>query len=79
MDHPLAYLLLFIASIAAAMVNSVAGGGSLISFPALIAVGQPPIFANATNTAAICCPVLFQVQLLIIVILMYIKGCLLHS
>ena len=30
-----------------------AGGGSLISFPALVASGLPPIVANATNTAAI--------------------------
>jgi uncharacterized protein len=53
MDHLFGYVLLFIASVAAAMINSVAGGGSLISFPALIALGQPAILANATNTAAI--------------------------
>jgi uncharacterized membrane protein YfcA len=52
MEHLLGYILLFIASIAAGMINSVAGGGSLISFPALIALGQPAILANATNTAA---------------------------
>jgi hypothetical protein len=33
-------------------VNSVAGGGSLISFPALLAVGYPSITANMTNTVA---------------------------
>lgn len=32
--------------------NSVAGGGSFITFPALIFVGIPPIIANATNTFA---------------------------
>jgi uncharacterized protein len=32
--------------------NSVAGGGSFVSFPALIFVGVPPIPANATNNAA---------------------------
>lgn len=32
--------------------NSVAGGGSFLSFPALIFAGVPPISANATNNAA---------------------------
>jgi uncharacterized protein len=45
-----------LAPIAAAFVagamNSVAGGGSFISFPALIFAGVPPISANATNNAA---------------------------
>ena len=44
---------LFLAGIIAGAINSVAGGGSLISFPALIAFGIPPIPANATNTAAV--------------------------
>ncbi|MFI5166705.1 MAG: sulfite exporter TauE/SafE family protein [Thermoanaerobaculales bacterium] len=44
---------LLVAAVIAGAVNSVAGGGSLISFPALVAVGQPAILANATNTAAI--------------------------
>jgi uncharacterized membrane protein YfcA len=44
---------LFLAATVAGAVNSVAGGGSLISFPALIAAGQPAILANATNTAAL--------------------------
>src|ERR1051326_7196815 len=35
------------------MINSVAGGGTLISFPALIFVGLSSVTANATNTAAI--------------------------
>ncbi len=43
----------FFAGILAGAVNSVAGGGSLISFPALVAFGLPAINANATNTAAI--------------------------
>lgn len=33
-------------------VNALAGGGSLISFPALLAVGYPPVAANVTNTLA---------------------------
>jgi len=35
-------------------VNAIAGGGSLISFPALLAVGVKPVAANITNTVALC-------------------------
>jgi uncharacterized membrane protein YfcA len=35
------------------MLNSVAGGGSFITLPALIFVGVPPVAANATGTAAL--------------------------
>ncbi len=49
----LVHLGLFLAAAVAGIVNSVAGGGSLISFPALVAFGQPAILANATNTAAL--------------------------
>ena len=41
------------ASLAAGAVNAVAGGGSLISFPALLAVGYPALTANVTNTVAL--------------------------
>ncbi|MEO6829534.1 MAG: sulfite exporter TauE/SafE family protein [Acidobacteriaceae bacterium] len=41
------------ASLLAGSINAVAGGGSLLSFPALLQVGVPPIFANATNTVAL--------------------------
>lgn len=44
---------LFFAAMIAGAINSVAGGGSLISFPALIAFGVPSVPANATNTAAL--------------------------
>jgi len=43
---------LFFAGMAAGAINSVAGGGTLISFPSLVAFGQPEIVSNATNTAA---------------------------
>jgi len=43
---------LFVAAMIAGVINSVAGGGSLISFPALIAFNVPSVPANATNTAA---------------------------
>src|SRR5205823_5881527 len=46
-------LLLFLAAVAAGAINSVAGGGGFIAFPALIFTGMPPIHANATNTAAL--------------------------
>jgi hypothetical protein len=45
--------LLFIAAALAGALNSVAGGGSFISFPALVFIGVPPISANATNTVAL--------------------------
>jgi uncharacterized membrane protein YfcA len=45
--------LLACASAAAGVVNSVAGGGSLISFPAAVAFGLSPLAANATNTLAL--------------------------
>ena len=44
---------LFLAAIAAGAINSVAGGGSFISFPALLLAGVPPISANATNATAL--------------------------
>ncbi len=46
-------LLAFGAAFAAGAINSVAGGGTLISFPTLIWLGLPSIVANATNTVAI--------------------------
>src|SRR5580658_11189902 len=46
-------LLLFFAALIAGLLNAVAGGGSFISFPALLFTGMAPIAANATNTAAL--------------------------
>jgi uncharacterized membrane protein YfcA len=40
-------------AVVSGMMNSVAGGGSFLSFPALLLVGVPPIQANATNTIAL--------------------------
>ncbi len=45
--------LLAAAAVAAGAVNSVAGGGSLISFPAAVAFGLSPLVANATNAVAL--------------------------
>ncbi|MFC6022725.1 sulfite exporter TauE/SafE family protein [Plantactinospora solaniradicis] len=47
-------LLLIAAGLAAGTVNAVAGGGSLITFPALIAVGLPPVPATVSNSIAVC-------------------------
>jgi uncharacterized protein len=44
----------FIAALAAGFVNAIAGGGTLISFPVLVAIGIPPVAANITNTIALC-------------------------
>ena len=46
--------LLFIAGLFGGMLNSIAGGGTFITFPALLLAGVPPISANATNTFASC-------------------------
>jgi len=43
-------LVLFVAGFLGGILNSVAGGGSFITFPALLFAGVPPIIANATNT-----------------------------
>jgi uncharacterized membrane protein YfcA len=42
------------AAVAAGLVNALAGGGTLISFPVLTAVGVPALAANVTNTVALC-------------------------
>jgi len=47
------WLILALAGAAAGVINAIAGGGSLVSFPALLFVGVPPVTANATNTLAI--------------------------
>jgi len=47
-------LSLFTAGFFGGILNSIAGGGSFITFPALLFFGVPPISANATNTFASC-------------------------
>jgi uncharacterized membrane protein YfcA len=41
--------ILAVSAAAAGVVNAIAGGGTLITFPALLATGVPPVQANATN------------------------------
>ena len=47
-------LILLLAGVTGGMLNSIAGGGSFITFPVLLLVGVPPVAANATNTFASC-------------------------
>lgn len=44
---------LLLAGLVAGGLNAVAGGGSLVTYPTLIAVGVPPLHANATNGIAV--------------------------
>ena len=44
---------LTIAAAAGGAINAVAGGGTLVTFPALLVFGTPPIIANATSTLAL--------------------------
>jgi uncharacterized membrane protein YfcA len=44
---------LMIAAAAGGAINAVAGGGTLVTFPALLVFGTPPIIANATSTLAL--------------------------
>ena len=44
---------LMIAASAGGAINAVAGGGTLVTFPALLFFGTPPIIANATSTLAL--------------------------
>ncbi|MGH3857802.1 MAG: sulfite exporter TauE/SafE family protein [Pseudonocardiaceae bacterium] len=46
--------LLLVAGIVSGTVNALAGGGSLLLFPALLAVGLPPLAANVTNSVIQC-------------------------
>lgn len=51
--HPGTGLLLFAVGIAAGVVNGLAGGGTLIVFPTLLALGYPALTANVTSTVGI--------------------------
>ena len=45
---------MFAAGLIGGVINSIAGGGSFVTFPALLLAGVPPVSANATNTFASC-------------------------
>ena len=44
------FVILVLAGLLAGSINALAGGGTLISFPALMWVGVPPVMSNATAT-----------------------------
>lgn len=46
-------LLAFLAAIAGGAINSIAGGGTLVTFPAIVALGLSPLTANATSTVGL--------------------------
>jgi uncharacterized protein len=50
----LEFVLVGLAAVLGGAVNALAGGGTLITFPMLIAVGIPAVAANVTNTVALC-------------------------
>ena len=47
------FIIAGLAAVAAGAVNALAGGGTLITFPVLVAIGVPPVEANVTNTVAL--------------------------
>ena len=50
----LSFILVGLAAVAGGAVNALAGGGTLITFPVLMAMGIPAVPANITNTVALC-------------------------
>lgn len=50
---PATFLLLFAAGAGAGIMNAVAGGGSFLTFPALVFAGLPSVVANASSTVAL--------------------------
>lgn len=49
----LSYLIVVLSALAAGMINALAGGGTLLTFPVLMAIGIPAVSANVTNTIAL--------------------------
>jgi uncharacterized membrane protein YfcA len=48
------YLAAGAAAFAGGIMNSLVGGGTLLTFPTLLALGVPAVAANVTNTVALC-------------------------
>jgi len=48
------FALVLLAAVGGGLINALAGGGTLITFPILTFVGIPPVAANMTNTVALC-------------------------
>jgi len=54
-------IIIIIAGFAAGLMNSVAGGGTILTYPALLAAGLTPIEANATSTVALLAGILSSI------------------
>lgn len=54
MDEWLTWAVLAVAAFFAGALNAIAGGGTFLTFPALVWAGVPPIPANATSALAVC-------------------------
>ena len=52
-EHYMVFLLIIAAGFAAGVINSVAGGGSFLTFPSLVFAGLPAVAANASSTVAL--------------------------
>ena len=52
-DMILAWALTGVAALGAGVLNAIAGGGSFLTFPALVFAGVPPLAANATSAMAV--------------------------
>ncbi len=46
-------VILLVAGLGAGLVNAIAGGGSLITFPSMLAIGMPPVAANVSNALSV--------------------------
>jgi uncharacterized membrane protein YfcA len=53
-DGTSAWALTGAAALGAGVLNAIAGGGSFLTFPALVLTGVPPLAANATSAMAVC-------------------------
>lgn len=51
--HPVSVLVILLAAAVGGAINAIAGGGTLVTFPAIVALGIPPLIANATSTVAL--------------------------
>ncbi|MDO5495742.1 MAG: sulfite exporter TauE/SafE family protein [bacterium] len=51
--EPLTFALLLLAGVGTGLVGYLTGLASIVSYPALLAAGLPPVVANATNTVAL--------------------------
>ncbi len=47
------YSLIILAAFGAGVLNTIAGGGTFLTFPALVFIGVPPVIANATSGVAV--------------------------